>query len=482
MSATLHLARAVPQPPHASTTAPRWRRRHFAVLAGIAVLQALVRADFPLGQDAYWGARYGLDIIRTGRIPRTDTFSWTAHGRSWIPSSWGWNVVLGGAYDAFGYLGFWLLAAAVSIACALVAGLLARRAGAAPLVALAVYAPIGMLGVAAIPRAQTLSNVAALLIVVLTVPVVTSRGRAAVPWLLALCGAEASWMNLHSMALLGPVLVAVTGAAVLIGRRVLTWRRGGWLVTATGATALACLATPYGWLPITHAADVRAASFGLVTEWASAGFSSVTQILTLLGVVLGLALCWRAWRGGRFALAACLLILALATALAIRFLPMLAVAATPEVALVVGRLRVRERFMRVVVGAVAAVVALLGIAGWRDLTALEPMVSPQLIAAIPAGCHLLNDDLAGDAVILARPDVSVSLDGRYDMYGREQVKRELDEFAGKPGTAAELAREGVGCILGPTSTGLVHALRSSPGWRVAAEDGFRTLLVRTVSS
>ena len=465
-------------PAGTALTSGAWRRGHFFALAGIALLQALVRADVPLGQDAYWGARYGLTVIRSGGLPRVDTYSWTAHGQLWVPSSWAWNVVLGAAYDALGYLGFWVLGAAVSVLSALAVGMLARRLGAQPWPTVAVYAPIGMLGLEAMPRAQSLSNVAALAVAFLAVPVVTSHGRRAAGWLALLCLTQIAWMNLHSMALLGPVLVGAAGLAVLAGRRVVDRRAVARLVTAVATTAACCLATPYGVAPITHAAEVRSASVGLVTEWAPAGLGSVSQVFTLVAVLLGLGLCGRAWRGGRFALAACLLVLAVATASAIRFLPMLAVATTPEVALVVGRLRVRPGFMRVAVAAVAVVLAGLGAAGRRDLTSLEPLVSPSLVSAIPSGCRLLNDDLAGDAVVLARPDVSVSLDGRNDVYGRARIEQVLDEFANHPGTLRLLDRQGVGCVLGPSSMALLKALRAAPGWRVAGHDGLRTLMVR----
>ncbi|TAM88277.1 MAG: hypothetical protein EPN43_08480 [Jatrophihabitans sp.] len=455
-----------------------WRTPHYLALAVIALLQTLVRADVPLGQDAYWEARYGLDVIRTGSLPRADTYSWTAHGAPWIPSSWAWNVVLGSGYDAMGYLGLWVLAAAVSVLSALAIAAVARRAGARPWPTLAVYAPIGMLGLESVPRAQTLSNVAAVLVAVLAGQVMTRCGRrAVVGWLLVLCAVQIAWMNLHSMALLGPVLAAAAGLAVLAGRRTADRRAVGRLVVITATTAASCLATPYGVEPITHAAAVRAASVGLVTEWVPAGFGSVSQFLTLIAVAAGVVLCVRAWRGQRFVLAACLLVLAVATASAIRFLPMLAVAATPEVALAVGALRVREGFMRFCVAAVAVVLAALGATGWRDLAALDPLVSPGLVRAIPGGCRLLNDDLAGDAVVLARPDVRVSLDGRNDMYGRARVEKVLDEFANRPGTMEQLDRQHVGCVLGPSSMALVQALRSQPGWRVAGQDTLRTLLV-----
>lgn len=462
----------------AAATGGGWRRHHFLLLVTIGALQALVRAETPIGQDAYWSARYGLDVLHSGHLPRVDTYSWTAHGRQWVPNSWLWNVVLGGTYDAAGVLGFWVVGAALSIGSALVVGLLARTCGAKPLPTIAVYAPIGMLGVEAIPRAQTLSNTAALVVAYLIARVLRQSGRRALRSASVLVAVQILWMNLHSMALLGPVLAGVVGFAVLAGTRTLTRHKVRQLVAITAVLALACLATPYGVLPITHAAEVRDASVGLVVEWLPAGFGSTAQILALLSVLGGCALAWRSWRGGRFGFAACIVVLAAATATAIRFLPMVAVAGTPELALLVGTLRVREQFMRIVVAAVAVVLAALAALGWRDLRLLEPMVSPDLVAAVPSGCRVLNDDLAGDALVLTRPDVSVSIDGRNDLYGRRTIQSVLDQFANRAGTLKLLRQENVGCVLGPSSTALVNELRHTAGWRVVAQDSFRTLLVR----
>lgn len=459
-----------------------WRRSHMAALIGLALLQALVRAENPAGQDAYWSARYGLDVIRSGHLPRVDTYSWTAHGAEWVPSSWLWDVLLGGGYDLMGLAWFWVVGAGVSVLTALTFGALARRVGARPLPALAVYAPVGMLAVAAIPRAQALSNVAAIVVAMLAVCVLESRGRVAIRWTVLLCATQLLWMNLHSMALLGPVVVAVTGGAVLLGRRSAGWqqlRRLGALCLLAG---LCCLATPYGVAPLTHAAEVRSASVGLVIEWLPIGFGSTAQVAGLVGVVAGFGLAWRAWRGRRYALAGLTLVLAIATVSAIRFLPMLGVAAAPELALAVGSLRVRERFLRTATWVVAGILAALAVLGWRDLTAFEPLVSPRLVAAIPSGCRLLNDDLVGDAVVLARPDVAVSLDGRNDVYGRDRVESVLRMFAADPGTFAAVDRDRVGCVLAPTSTALVERLRLDPAWRIAGQDAVRTLLIRTGQS
>jgi len=449
------------------------------LIATVALLQMLLRAEIPLGQDTLWGARWGMQVLRSGDLPWTDTYSWTARGKPFIPNSWGWNVVLGADYGALGVIGFWLIGAVMSLTLALTTARAAQRLGAPPLVTIAVYAPLGLLGLEAVPRAQTLSNIAILLIPPLLAPLLFGHRRTSTRSLVLLCMLQIVWMNLHSLALMGPVIVTVSGVGLIVARRaeglptpVLR------LASGTVATALCCLITPYGIEPITHAEEVRRASVGLVTEWEHVGFGSVAQALGLLAVAAAALPVRRAWRLGRPDTAACIALLAVCTGFAIRFLPMLAIFAAAEIALYLAGLRIRPQIFRRGVGLMVAVLSLLATVNLRDLGSLGELVSPRLVGELPAGCRLLNDDLVGDAVILLRPDVAVSIDGRYDMYGRQIIIRVENMFANRPGTDGLLDADRINCVLGPTSSQLVQALRLDRHWTVVGTDTVRTLLVR----
>lgn len=460
--------------------AGRWTRRHYLLMAVLALLQLLFRAEIPLGQDVYWGARWGMQVLDSGHLSRTDTYSWTAHGKPFIPSSWAWNVVLGADYKLLGVVGFWLIGAAMSLALALTTARVAERRGAPPLATIAIYAPVGMLGLEAVPRAQTLSNIAILLVLPLISPIIFGDRRRAARAFALLCVLQVVWMNLHSVALLGPALVLAGGAGLLRSRPdERTRAAAARLVAATAAACLCCLLTPYGIDPVTHAGEVRRASAGLVTEWDHVGFGNVAQAMGLAAVLAAAGLARRVWRRGHADTAACIGLLALCTASAVRFLPMLAIFAAPEIAVFVGGLRVRTRIFRFAVGLMVALLGLLAVMNLRDLRSFSDAVSPRLIAQVPSGCRLLNDDLAGDAVTLLRPDVPVSLDGRYDMYGHDVVVRIEDMFENRPGTAGLLDSAGVTCVLGPSSMPLLRALRLNSQWTVVGTDRVRTLIVRT---
>jgi hypothetical protein len=98
--------------------------------------------------------------------------------------------------------------------------------------------------------------------------------------------------------------------------------------------------------------------------------------------------------------------------------------------------------------------------------------------AIPHRCNLLNDYELGGAVILLRPDVKVSLDGRNDMYGRALLSAGVQLLRDVPGTDARLNAAHVDCVLTLSSDNVVGRLAQDPDWHVAGHDAVRTLIVR----
>ena len=468
----------------ATARAAQWARGHYALLGGIALLQMVLRAELPLGQDMLWGARFGEDFLSTGHLARHDTYSWTAFGKQWVPNSWAWNVLLGLSYRIAHVVGLWLLGALLALTLAYAVGRTAQWIGASPLATAAIYVPLGYLGLIAVPRAQTVSTIAVLAICPLVRAIVGEDTRRAWRAVTITIAGQLIWMNLHSGALLTPVLIAACGGCLLLTqpRRPARTAATGRLVVATVATAAACLATPYGPRLIEHANDVRAASVGLIVEWDHVGVGNFSQVSALIIIVAALALAWHAWTSSRPDYAAGIVVLAAAAGFAIRFVPILAIIACPELCVVVSRLAIRPRMFKVMIGATCGLLGLIGVENARDLREVGVSVGQSLIARLPHGCRLLNDDLAGDGVVLFRQDVKVAIDGRNDLYGRKLIVRVVHLFQDKPGTDSVLDNDHVTCVLGPSDTALVKHLRHSPAWTVIAHDRLRTLLVRTAGS
>jgi hypothetical protein len=467
-------------PTAAESAPPLWSRAHYALIAAFALLIMAVHAEVPTNTDIYWGARAGGVLLDIGHLPRSDTWSWTAYGHSWTPNSWGWNVVLALVYRSMGVVGFWVLGAALCLALASVVVLLAQRIGASPLPTITVFVPVAMFGTVSVPRAETLSTVVIPLLPVLTSVALRGGRRASTRAIALLALLEVAWVNLHGAALIGPGFVGA-GALAIIARsgnrdRSMLLRRGA---VATALTAACTLGTPFGVGLWTHAMDVRRASVGLISEWMPVGFGDLTREAGLVLVVVAPLLALRSWRRGRPEVAAAVLLLAVSGATAIRFLPMLVVVAAPELASLISGARVRAGIYKIIAAFMAIVLCALVVRDRGDIRSPGLIVSPKLVDALPHGCRLLNDDVVGSAVILFRPDIRVSLDGRNDMYGRAVLLEVLHMFDDRPGTEAALDRNHVGCVLGPSHTRLVERLSRDPGWRVVDHDIVRTLLVRT---
>lgn len=445
-----------------------------------AALVALRRAESPYSDgDPLWGARAGLDLLSSGHLPHHDTYSWTAYGQAWVPNSWGWNVVLAVVYRLAGTTGFAILAVVAAMVCAELVRRLARRAGTDPAwTTLTCLAVLALYSTWLYARAQLVDLVAVLGLQLLLPRLFSGDGRT---WRRALAigiGAQVLWMNLHTTAVLAPVAVAGAGVALTVlsrgQRRVLAVRT---LANST-ALGLACLATPYGVEPIENVNRVRTASVGLIQEWAPAGFTSWLGIVAVVGACLCAVAAVLAIRGGRYAVAGLVVVIGAAAVSTVRFAPLAALSAIPELAAVLSRVRVRARLVSAL-GGVAAVLltgAVLLSAGNGFGRPGTTVASTPLVRAIPDGCRLLNDYRVGGAVMLYRPDVKVSIDGRNDMYGRAREIEALRIQYSASFAARFIAQHSVTCVLVPTSYAIVARLQTR-GWRVAGRDSTRTLLV-----
>jgi len=467
---------------HGSVT-PSWSRRHYLLVAGVGLLIGLRRAEFPLPDtDVLWSSRFGLDLLATGHLDRVDLFSWTAAGKPWIANSWAWNVALGGAYGAAGVLGVWLIAVGLSIAFALMLGRASAAGGARPVPTAMVIAGIGFVVLLAAPRATAVSNLMLLALPPLLPALLFGSRRTVARNGAMIIGLEIAWMNLHASAILAPLVVLVAAASLVVGRelRGIDLRRAVIRLVATVALmGFGLLITPYGLALPLHASAVRTASVGLINEWQPAGFGDAGAIFGVVAIVVALPLAWYAWRGRRYDTAGILLLLAAATGTAVRFVPMVAVMAMPELAIMLSALNVRAHMFRRILAAGCAVIALVTVLGLNKLGQLtDAQASPTLVRMIPTGCRLVNDYGVGGEVMLARSDVRVSLDGRNDMYGRELVIAAAKWLDGGPAARHVLDAAGVDCVLANSSYPLVRQLDDDPGWKILGRDSARTLLVR----
>jgi len=450
------------------------------LLACLAFLPlVIVRAGVLSEGDTFWQIRIGLLIIAHHSIPATDTFSWTMHGKPYFQNSWGFDVLVANAYRLGGLPVVAILCALITLGMIALVLALARRLGAsatASAIAFLLAARLLVGWLTARPQLIDYAAVPALILLLRAIERDRLRwGAVVLAGLLTVL-----WINLHTAALLG-VAIAGASAAVLfvLGRRDSRWR---YAVAATAAAGLGCLANPYGLDVLHQASQVQAVSSGTIAEWAPFDPASPIQDLTMAVGLAGLII---AWRRREAVLLAALVVCMAGSVEAIRFQPFVVLLAMPLLAAFasappepIRRYLTSRRLMFQRCGA-------LGMAGLVALSAPslahigrpDPSIYPAaLIARIPHGCRLFTTDLIGSYVILARPDVLVSLDTRNNLYGAALVQAEERVLHGQGNLSRGLA--GAGCVLAPRSYGLASRLRHDAQWQEHAANQLAVLYVR----
>jgi len=470
-----------------TTTTSRQRARLPWLIAWLALLPvALVRASVLAESDTFWEIRTGQLILRAGRLPVADSFSWWARGRPWTPNSWAFDLLLAIGYRAGGLPCVALIGGAFVMAAGGAVLLLARRLGATAPVAgsLVVAGSVGAIAWLSV-RPQLVDYIAVPLLLLVTMragPALRARS------LLIIAVIEAAWVNLHLAAPLGIAVVICAGLGTQVSarlalpadarRRMLP--RAAVTATAPALAALAgTLANPGGLAIIQQLRDVSSSSAGLIAEWQHISFTSPDQVAMLGAGVLATAI---AARHGRWDLALVLGMLAASAAYVIRMLPILDVVAVAVLAAALNGPRLRawakDRCPILRLGAAAAVAA-LAVRAAIALPDLGNTVYPaDSIRALPSGCRLFHSYSLGGIVILLRPDVPVSIDSRNDLYGRQDVLAEQRILTASSGGPESLQRLGVNCVLIPGNSGLARQLLRSPGWRQVTTNPAATVFLR----
>lgn len=81
----------------------------FSLFLGIAIL-SLYLADPSYDSDILWSVAIGKWIALNHAFPVFDSFSWTIHGKEWMTHEWAYSFLAFIFSEAFGSLGFYILA------------------------------------------------------------------------------------------------------------------------------------------------------------------------------------------------------------------------------------------------------------------------------------------------------------------------------------------------------------------------------------
>lgn len=223
-----------------------------AALASVVLLAAAASTRCVWQTDFWWQYATGRYVAAHGP-PRVDPYSFGEPGREWVEPRWLYCLGLAETCDRFG-VGAAVVAAALASIGAFAPVALAAPAGrrAPPAIAAAV---LTLAVLTARPRLTVRPEIVSYVGLALVYGIIERyRSRGGGRILLALPLVQVVWVNAHTLFVLGPVLVGAFFAASLVGwlvaagaearaDRLRTARAAG---LALVATALACLASPYG--------------------------------------------------------------------------------------------------------------------------------------------------------------------------------------------------------------------------------------------
>jgi hypothetical protein len=468
--------------------------RLWAFLAvGLPVLAAFIANLSSV--DLAYHLRAGEMFLDTGRIPTTDTFTFTASGSAWLNQQWGAQLILAAVYRLAGWTGLALLRAALVgltfgflfEACRR-RGLDLRRAAWLTIAAFIVSA------VALALRPQLIG----MALMTLTLLLVADR-RAHPGRLWAVPVVVLFWANIHGSFFLGPV---VLGLAWLedVHDRVPNPHRT--LLIAVVAAA-AALVNPFGIGVWAYAAGLSTNAFvtSRISEWQPTTLRTIPGMLffgsaALVAVLLarrGRATTWPTvlWIGVFFAIGT----------YAIRGVAWWPLGAAVAVAGVLASnrseaeadkpARVRpERSSRlnlVVVGLIVAFCVIL-LPAWRpvdprvgapaDLIGdAPPGVTAALRDLVKPGERILNPQRWGSWFEFAVPDALVAIDSRIEVFPADVWTDNEVIRNGGPLWQETLARLNPDLIVATSDEGAFVARIEAAGWRNAFHDDLGTILV-----
>ena len=483
-----------------------WEVALFSAAAG--VLCALIFGTLVADSDLWGHVRFGQLILAEG-LPEVDPYAYTSSGHPWINHEILSEIVSGWAYTRFGAVGLQLVRYVVIGAVVVlvwrefaITGL--GAAGGALGTALVVS---GMSAGLATIRPHLFTYLFFLVVLLCLVRVDEPRRRWT-GWLVP--AVVAVWINFHGGVLAGVGVVGLwwlgEGASWRLGWSDSAPFRRSTLVL--GASLLALLVNPYGpELPI-FLVDTATEARPFITEWRSVATHPPTLFVWAALTATGLWLAIRAGRGLRLSHGLVLGVLAFLPLLAIRHMPLYALAwgvlLARHVPDVVGRLRRRRRerleagtFRLAPEALLVGVGVLAGASGFVvaaergsfpciPVDTREAEVTPVPREAVGVLWRSgVRGDLAtpfnwGEYVIWhLGPDVQVGMDGRRETVYPDSVYRDFRSFrAGVGDWHAWLAKYGADMALVEAGSPPDNLLALKGGWREVHRSGRSALYGR----
>ncbi len=482
------------------------------MFAGILFFGLLAMTARPATDpDLWWHLRTGQWIVDTGHVPHTDPFSFTRGGSSWVSHEWLSEVIFYALWKVGGPSAGPLILIVFSSLLTTAGFLLlywrcpGKPHWAAAATVLGAWASAPCWGT----RPQTFTFLLASVFLWLL-----ERAEDRPRLLLWIPPLFLLWLNLHAGFALGPVLMFLYAAGVVLeaANGTTPWPQARPLVTRILIATLACLAlvplNPSGarlyLYPLETVRDSELRT--LIVEWHSPDFHQwmyVPCLLVFLLLMLALSGSRSPIRGRVLLPLAFMFLSALDAA---RHIPIFILLAVPVIAQWLSQLSPapqlpsvrpsQHRFLPVFNWAMVLLLAVFALARWNSLARTQNLreaqqYPTQAVAFLRASHPLLPAgnpdqpgrlfayyDWGGYAIWKLYPQYRVFVDGRSDLYGDNILKQAETAVQLHDDWRAVLADWSVQTILIPPNSALAQALVLDPGWNAAYRDSHALVFVR----
>lgn len=489
------------------------------LLPVIMLFLRLEGTGFLLGDgDTGWHLRTGEWILRNGRVPTVDFFSFTRSGEPWFAWEWLWDLCFGWLHLNFG-MGA-VLAASLALICwtiSLVYREAARLSGNYFLAFGVAFLTAAGSAIHWLARPHVLTLLFTAVSVIILNRAAEGRLRL-LAWLPLL---TVVWVNFHGgFFVLWTLLfahLASAGLNAFFDRRPLFAAVRPWMLALAGCVA-ASFVNPYGWRLHRHIFGYLSDSYHRekIQEFLSISFHSPAAIYFAVMLLLGgMTVLWALERR-RFSDAFILMGWGWLALYAARNIPIFLICAAPVAALAVRerleRLAASESRLAAPLGAVFeahrefSMTEAQARVVWIPALALSVLA---LLLAVPASSgplrnqydpknypenalpvlrslgpetRLFSDDEWGDFLLYRLwPRRRVFIDGRSDFYGEKLGEDMGRVLQARHDWAQILARYQIGAVLLRADSPLASVLKVHPGWRLLHDDGV-ALVFQSVSS
>jgi hypothetical protein len=476
--------------------------------------------------DTGWHIRAGEWILKTGRVPATDLFSFTKADQPWFAWEWLSDVLMAGIHRDFGLAGI-VLVSLLLLGATSVCVYRSTLAESGHRVIAIVLTGLAM-------SASTIHWLARPHLVTPLFAAVfcwalNRKERKRIPailWTLPLL--TILWVNMHGGFFVGIVLLITYAIGAAAGELVQGARRNGWLRARTylltaGACAIASLVNPYGYRLHVHVARYLGASFYVqrISEFQSIDFHSFTA--AYFETLLVLAIAAAVWHSaaGRWVHVLLLLSWSHLALFSARNIPIFAVVAAPGIGLAVrewleyaashwplrwpGKLNASlaevEAGLRVIATSpkrwrphfvpcfgVLVLASLLAHPGRMKIFQAVfdhdrfPVDAVTFLSEKKSGSPIrLYSSWQWGGYLIYRlwPSLAVFDDGRTDFYGPAFVEEGLCAWDACPDWANILSRYRVNAALLPVDSPLATVLRERRDWKTVYQDHVAVFFEKT---